>query len=62
MSDLPLLLRHARRDIDSKESRARDFVTGEDPLPAKVQMEEQGIVLSRDTRITKVAPETTDDN
>ena len=39
----------------------RDSVTAEDPLPLIVETRASGCALVRDTRITRVAPETTDD-
>lgn len=62
MSGLPLLYHGARRCADPKESSTTDLLTGEDPLPAKLEMKKEGLVFARDTRLTKVAGETTDDN
>jgi hypothetical protein len=61
MNNLPFVFRGARSYGGTNDSRARDLLTGEDPLPAKLEMKEGCLILARDTRVTRMAPETTDD-
>jgi hypothetical protein len=41
---------------------AREMDKSEDPLGAAVEIDADGLVLSRQTRVTEVRQETTDDN
>lgn len=62
MPNLPFVLR-AIKTTDVRDAIAyRDVPTSEEPLPATVEITDVGFVLARDTRVTRVAPETTDDN
>lgn len=61
MSPMPFVLRAMQVSRGADEVGARDVPTSEEPLPAVMEISAQGHLLARDTRLTKVAPETTDD-
>ncbi|MGA2483549.1 MAG: hypothetical protein ABSF92_10580 [Candidatus Acidiferrales bacterium] len=61
-SGLPFVLRGDRLSATARVQFARDLPTAEDPLPPALEIEQAGYILVADTRFTKVAQETTDDN
>jgi hypothetical protein len=62
VSDLPFVFLGLRTCAESNDLRTGDSLTSEDPLPARLEMKKEGVVLARNTRMTKMKPETTDDN
>lgn len=61
MSHLPFVLLNSEPSPETKEGPGRDVPTSEDPLPAVVETDGDGFILARETRITEVKRETTDD-
>jgi hypothetical protein len=58
---IPFVLRGMQSSEITREMTHRDMLTSEEPLAAVVATSDQGYVLARDSRLTRVAPETTDD-
>lgn len=58
----PLVTRRAERLMDQVVRLQDQFVGSEDPLPMVVQRRADGRIVSRDTSLTEVSRETTDDN
>jgi hypothetical protein len=57
----PLSLRVCQPTSPKSELYVRDSPSGEDPLPATVELSACGYVLARNTQITASKTETTDD-
>jgi hypothetical protein len=62
MLGLPFVLHAAQLNPARGETPGRDVPTSEDPLPAALEIDAGGYVLARETRLTQVRHETTDDN
>jgi len=58
----PLVTRWAERLMDQVLLLQDQFGGSEDPLPMAVQRRADGGIVSRDTTLTEVRTETTDDN
>lgn len=58
---LPFVVRGLSRATAGQQS-LRDLPTTEEPLPPALEIGQANHLLARDTRITKVRQETTDDN
>jgi hypothetical protein len=61
MKYLPFLIRIGEPSGGVEVSAMRDVVASPEPLPAVLEADASGYVLSRETRKTAVKPETTDD-
>jgi len=61
MNPTPFLARNAGLSTKA-EAQRRDALTAEDPLPAVLDIGNDGLVLARRTRVTDVRAETTEDN
>jgi hypothetical protein len=61
MTDLPFLLQVARPRATSGGESAIDRPTSDDPLPAALDVDGSGLLKARETKITCVQQETTDD-
>ncbi len=59
---LPFVFLKAKPSNKSNEARGIDLPVSEDPLPTVVKINKVGSNLSRDTHLTEVSRETTDDN
>jgi hypothetical protein len=62
MSHLPFVLRGAQPFIGLCETVNKDVPSSEDPLPPALEIGPSGFVQDRETRVTEVRYETTDDN
>jgi hypothetical protein len=61
MRKLPFLFNSAE-PVEARLGACRDVLSGDDPLPAVVEILPNGRVLTNGTRVTDVRHETTDDN
>jgi hypothetical protein len=61
MSNIPFLFSIADREAKSVQGLDGDAPASIEPLPSVLELDALGYVLSRETRITEVKPETTDD-
>lgn len=60
---IPIMMRHAiRLGSNQKMPRSHVDVDAEDPFPSKVQRHSNGMIANRDSSLTEVGQETTDDN
>lgn len=62
MSTIPFILHAGKLRDRTGTAFPGDIPTSEEPLPAIVETDLRGYVLSRGTRVTFVQRETTDDN
>jgi len=58
---VPLVIRRAER-LMNRDVRSGRLCGSEDPLPMIVQRRHDGAIVSRDSSLTEVRTETTDDN
>jgi hypothetical protein len=61
MTKLPFLFNSAE-PVEARSGPYRDSPTVDDPLPAIVEIQPDGRVLTTGTSVTEVKHETTDDN
>jgi hypothetical protein len=61
MSNVPFLFSIADREARSVQGLDRDALASIEPLPTVLELDEQGYVLSRETRMTEVKPESVDE-
>ena len=62
MSSLPLILRAAKLREPTNSAFTIDTPTSEEPLAATLETGPSGYILARETKLTEVGRETTDDN
>lgn len=62
MSTIPFILHTAKLRERTGAAFSGDIPTSEEPLPAILETGPSGCLLSRETRLTEVRRETTDDN
>jgi hypothetical protein len=61
MKSIPLLIRAAEPMRSQPAGAARDHLVLDDDLPAVLDRDASGYILARDTYVTEVDQETTDD-
>jgi hypothetical protein len=61
MSNVPFLFSVADRKATSVQGVDGDVLASIEPLPAVLEMDGGGYVLSRETRMTEVKPESADE-
>jgi hypothetical protein len=62
MNELPFVAREAQPIADTDDYQRRDSNACEDPLPAILEVTAAGLAFPRETRVTEVNTETSDDD